>query len=87
MQSDSYNFRVARFGSVRFRFVHETVQAVPIFGSDGSSLEKGVSVSTLLFYQKGMDNGSDGSGSSFSFWKNGSDGSGFRFRFGSWAIL
>ena len=56
---------MARFGSVRFQFVHETVQAVPIFGSDSSSLERGFSVSTLLFYQKGMDNESDGSGSSF----------------------
>ena len=54
---------------IKISLPHRTVRVVPVFGSNGSSLE----------------NGSDGSGSSFVFWINGSDGSGFRF--GSWAIL
>ena len=35
-----------RFGSVRLRFVHGTVRAVPVFGSDGSSGER---ASPLIF--------------------------------------
>ena len=29
-------YRVARFGSVRLRFVHGAVRAIPVFSSDGS---------------------------------------------------
>ena len=86
------SFRVALFGSVLFRFVHGMVRAVPVFGSDRSSLERALSGS-ILFNVKGRLRfwfrflyffcGSDGSGSSFGSWKNGSDGSAS----GSTAIL
>ena len=35
-------------GSVRLRFLHGMVRAVPVFGSDGSSLERACSVSMLF---------------------------------------
>ena len=68
-------------GSVWLRFLHGTVRAVPVFGSDGSSLESVFSVTALVycFNRKGwfqfrfLTNGSDGSGSSAGFWSNGSD--------------
>ena len=63
-----------RFGSVRLRFVHGTVRAVPVFGSDGSLLER-VFFCFSMLTRKGrvrfrfLKNGSDGSGSSSGFWK------------------
>ena len=73
-----------RFGSVRLRFGAGTVQAVPVFGSAGSSAKKVFFVS-VQFNRKGrfrfrfrfLENGSGGSGSAFGFGKNGSDGSRF----------
>ena len=83
-----------RFGSVRLRFGKGTVQAVPVFGSGGSSARRVFCVSVqsnrkerFRFRFRFLENGSGGSGSAFGFGKNGSDGSGFRFRFGSWATL
>ena len=81
-----------RFGSVRLRFGDGTVQAVPVFGSGGSSAKRVFCVSVQVnrkgrFRFRFLENGSGGSGSAFGFGKNGSDGSGFRFRFGSWATL
>ena len=79
-------------GSVRFgyvRFGDGTVQAVPVFGSGGSSAKRGFLCVSVEFNRKGrfrfrfLENGSGGSGSAFGFGKNGSDGSGFWFRFGS----
>ena len=64
-------------GSVRFGYGlgMETVRAVPVFGSGGSSAKRGfLCFSTVL-------TGKDGSGSAFGFGKNGSDGSGFRVFF------
>ena len=80
----------AQFGSVRLRFGDGTVQAVPVFGSGGSSAKRVFCVSAQ-FNRKGrfrfrlrfLENGFGGSGSAFGIGKNGSDGSGFRFRFGS----
>ena len=80
------------FGSVRLRFGDGTVQAVPVFGSGGSSAKKPPPLCmSVQFNRKGrfrfrfrfLENGSGGSGYAFGFRKNGSDGSGFRFRFGS----
>ena len=48
-----------RFGSVRLRFGYRTVQAVPVFGSGGSSAKRGFSV-----FQYSLT-GKDGSGSGF----------------------
>ena len=50
-----------RFGSVRLRFGDGTVQAVPVFGSGGSSAKKGFSVAQYSL------TGKDGSG--FGSWK------------------
>ena len=50
-----------RFGSVRSRFGDGTVPAVLVFGSDGSSAKKGVSV--FQYSLKGKD------GSGFGSWK------------------
>ena len=69
---NSANTRVA---PVRFRFrLTRTVRAVPVVGSDGSSLEKGFFwFNTVLAERDGSDGfqflfqGSDGSGSSFGF--------------------
>ena len=80
---------MARFGSVRLRFVGRTVQVVPVFGSGGSSAKRFFFCVSAQFNRKGrlrfrfLENGSGGSGSTFGFGKNGSDGSGFWFRFGS----
>ena len=84
-----------RFGSVRLRFAHGTVRAVPVFGSDGSCAERvfcALQHSLRGWHGSGsgfgfLRNGADGSGSDFGSWKNGSDGSGFQFQFGSCAIL
>ena len=88
------NFREA---PVRFSYSlgGGTVRAVPVFGfSSGSSGGGGFSISVQFkrmarfrFRFQFLENGSDGSGSSFSSWKNASDSSGFRFQFGSRAIL
>ena len=51
------------FGSVRLRFGGGTVRAVPVFGSGGSSAERGFSV-----FQYSLT-GKDGSGSGFGSWK------------------
>ena len=66
-------------GSVQLRYVHVAVQAVPVFGSDGSSLLWKrffffLSQCCLLTERDGSGFGSwksssDGSGSSFGFWK------------------
>ena len=61
-----------RFGSVRLRFGGGTVQAVPVFGSGGSSAKRGFCVS-VKFDRKGrfwfqfrfLENGSCGSALSF----------------------
>ena len=82
-----------RFGSVRLRFGDGTVQAVPVFGSGGSSAKTGFVCISVQFDRKGgfrfrfLENGSGGSGSAFGFRKNGSDGSGFRFRFGCFILV
>ena len=75
-----------RFGSVRLRFGHGMVRAVPVFGSAGSSKE-GVFLCFSTVSQRGrfrfrfrfLENGSGSSGSLFGSCGNGSDGSGFRF--------
>ena len=54
-----------RFGSVRLRFGDGTVQAVPVFGSGGSSAKKGVFFVFPVF-QYSLT-GKDGSG--FGSWK------------------
>ena len=66
-----------RFGSVRLRFLHGTVRAVPVVGSDGSSLEGVLCMFQYCFDRKGrfrfrfrfLKNGSGGSGSASGFWK------------------
>ena len=50
-----------RFGSVRLRFGDGTVRAVPVFGSRGSSIRRGVLCVSVQC--------SNGSGSGFGSWK------------------
>ena len=59
-------------GSVRLRFVHGTVRAVPVFGSGASTLQRAFLFQYCLNRKK--------AGSGFGARKNGSDGSdGFQF--------
>ena len=73
-------------GSVRLRFVHGTVRAVPVFGSDDCSAER-VSVRSCTVQGHGTVPVSVSEKRfgrfwfrimPFGSWKNGSDGSGFR---------
>ena len=86
-------FRVP--GSVRFGYGlgMETVRAVPVFGSGGSSKEGGFFCVSVQFQERTVPVAVPGKRFQrfrfrFRFLeKTVSDGSGFRFRFGSWATL
>ena len=87
----SESFSLDRYWSIEcsslLRFVHRTVRAAPVFGSDGSLGKVIFNIFEHCFDRREwfrfrfrfLKSGSNGSGSSFGSWENGTDGSGFRF--------
>ena len=75
-------------GSVRLRFGSGRGSSGSGFSVLAVPLQKGLFSASVQFNREGrfrfqfrfLENGSGGSGSTFSFRKNGSDGSGFQFR-------